>query len=173
MTISNRRRIPPFLSFAVCATLLAVASGRGMQNPGNRKGIGKTRGEGVVLTLRFANGHWIRAVGHLGQTIRVESSDSTFLFRISRSGLEPAVDLTIIPKLLHPGRLVTPRTKTCTSTSDFAGLGLPFTVELNWVLGVGELVGDGGECCLTCSGVTVCACAVTGSCGSCCVGSCC
>ncbi|MEK6303420.1 MAG: hypothetical protein AABO41_22145 [Acidobacteriota bacterium] len=35
------------------------------------------------------------------------------------------------------------------------------------------LAGEGGECCLTCSGITVCDCYVAGSCGSCCVGACC
>src|SRR6185295_5288702 len=33
--------------------------------------------------------------------------------------------------------------------------------------------GQGGECCVTCSGITVCGCAVEAPCGSCCVGPCC
>lgn len=37
-----------------------------------------------------------------------------------------------------------------------------------------DLIGGGDpQCCLTCSGVTVCGCRVSGDCGSCCVGTCC
>jgi hypothetical protein len=32
---------------------------------------------------------------------------------------------------------------------------------------------EGGRCCVTCSGIQVCGCAVEGPCGSCCTGSCC
>lgn len=61
--------------------------------------------------------------------------------------------------------------------------GLPFDltiaeinrvgVALNPVRSSGFATSDSGACCISCSGVTACACAVEAPCGSCCAGSCC
>ena len=150
----------------------------------------KKSGTTITVNLEFEDGVQFQATQFTGAPIRVsqngatvavipELTDGHVMLRLHNAtiGANSALSLGDSLGSIEVGK----------ESAPFARDGINFQIRLLDVtirngdgnfsqaaLGdIGTFGGDGAECCLTCDGKTVCGCAVTGTCGSCCSGSCC
>lgn len=140
-----------------------------------------TFSNGAVFTVTQFEGADIRVTGNGATTIispRLETDQSngirTTILRVS-SGENNAA-----PLREHVSEIAS---LSINEEADLTRYGLECKVEVVRIVIEGEsdrtklsrvhIMSSPAECCLTCSGYTVCGCAVSGSCGSCCSGWCC
>lgn len=151
-------------------------------------------GSKVTLKLSFSNGAVFTVTQFEGAGIRVTANGSTTLIstHLDKEHLnEIRATIRKVFSVENKGTVLGEGVSEMGSLnigegSDLTEYGLECKVEIVRIV-IESTVPDGEatklsrvhimmnqeECCLTCSGVTICGCAVTGPCGSCCSGWCC
>jgi hypothetical protein len=140
----------------------------------------------VLVTLKFTlpDGNWIYATQREGSIIRVEKGNSVYIFTPIKNNYG---DIKVNVQVVRKTNQAFPELKASKyykTLSEFIESNPPFSTEINKIRSVSKInsgsgnslepnLSSGSSCCITCSGVTTCACAVQASCGSCCVGGCC
>lgn len=141
----------------------------------------------VILKLTLSAGGWMRAIQREGELIRVEQGESIFLFttQISDEG-RAAVSVQVYRKSRNQpfvgATADSERVQFYGSLVEFERSNPPFMVEVEKITkrvkdddstSKPYLASQKQTCCVSCNGVKTCACAVTATCGSCCIGVCC
>lgn len=144
----------------------------------------------LLVTLKFIlpSGDCIHATQREGGLIRIEKGKSVYLLtpRINMAG-SVFIEVNILYEyqmaiLTQPLDLQVD----VNSSKDLLELNplLPFLVRIEKIQKVvrtninslnrldSQMIGS-GECCVTCNGIRTCACAVSASCGTCCIPKCC
>lgn len=149
----------------------------------------------VELRIQLASGGLFQVSQRNGGMIRIEKDGTTVGLTpivVDKSrGIVSVVICEIIPlrniSNLVGESIIQGESFTLDKASPKSGIGkLAISVELEAIntplkndksesrlKAVSLLPGPDGTCCVTCNGTKVCACAVTSSCGGCCLGDCC
>jgi|GEM_PF-6432784 len=154
--------------------------------------VGTVSGSKVRLKLTFDNGAVFKVTQFEGAPIRVTRNGSTVVIatHLDSENLNRVhakiykvfpVGVQLGEGMAEVGSLDIGKTASEFNEGDLACkievvqivVDMKTTEDRNEFSRVHLMGGGTGQCCLTCDGITVCGCGVDGSCGSCCVGSCC
>lgn len=145
----------------------------------------------VLVTIKFAspNGNYIHATQHKGGLIRIEKGRFIYLLtpRVDPAGVIFIETNTLDNHLLIGPALSYDSTFRANVNKPPFELNKPVLLFPIWIEKIQRVHKTNGgvveelnsqwdkpkPCCLTCDGITTCACAVSAPCGSCCIDVCC